>query len=554
MRRLLSAGLLAVSAVSFQSAPAQSPQQPVFRTTTELRAVEVRVTDQRHRPITDLTQADFTILEDGKPQVIKHFAPISLTAGTADQSPLLRAGMAPSSLTPVSRRVFLIVLGRGDLQIPSKGLDGMIHLVRNRLLPQDLVAVLAWNRATDFTTDHEQIAAMLERYKLRYREVESLLAQHFSGLAAIYGNRDMPDWMAREVDAVLRAPGAAPSRTVLPTDASTASVQQNIRRDIDVLQGTAQLDVFGAARAAALGVSLDQYVSDSVQTMQDLTRIYSGLAYLRHIAGEKRLVYVSPGGLNLPSADDDRSVARAAQDAGVVIDIFHSGGIGDIFAVFSSQNIAELSGGQYTSLTYGDKFADRIDATTRGGYQLGYYPADPVLDGKYRKVTVKVNRRGLEVLYRHGYYARAAAPPIDHRQITSQSRVLAAARYDEEVRDLQLVVSATRGKKPDGSLEMVVQVNVDPAGVAVTGTGANRAISLDVAVFCVDRMISGTYVVGQEWRRVDVRLDGKQYEWFMKMGIGFTVHVPLRRSANLVKAVVYDYTADLVGTAMPKIK
>lgn len=553
MRRLVSAGLLAAS-VSFQSTPSQSPQQPVFRTTTELRAIEVRVTDQRHRPITDLTPADFTILEDGKPQVIKHFAPISLTAGTADAAPLLRAGTGPPSLTPVIRRVFLIVLGRGNLQIPSKGLDGMIHLVRNRLLPQDLVAVLAWNRATDFTTDHEQVAAMLERYKARHQHVESLLAQHFSGLAAIYGNRDMPDWMVREVDAVLRGPGAPATRTVLPADVSTAAVQQNIRRDIDVLQGTARLDVFGAARADALGVSLDQYVSDSVQTMQDLTRIYSGLAYLRHIAGEKHMVYVSPSGMNLPSADDDRSVARAAQDAGVVINIFHSGGIGGIFSVFSSQNIAELSGGQYTSLTYGDKFADRIDATTRGGYQLGYYPTDAALDGKYRKVTVKVNRRGLEVLYRHGYYARETAPPIDHRQVTSQSRVMAAARYASEVRDLQLAVTATRGKKPDGSLEMVVQVNVDPAGVAITGAGNQRAISLDVAVFCVDRMIRGSYVVGQEWRRVDVRLDDERYERFMKTGIGFTVHVPLRRSANQVKAIVYDYAADLVGTAMPKIK
>jgi hypothetical protein len=395
---------------------------------------------------------------------------------------------------------------------------------------------------------------MLERYKLRHQHIESLLAQHFSGLAGIYGNRDMPDWMAREVEAVLRGAGAPATRTILPTDVSMAAVQQNIRRDIDVLQGTARLDVFGAARADALGVSLDQYVSDSVQTMQDLTRIYSGLAYLRHVAGEKYMVYVSPGGLNLPSADDDRSVARAAQDAGVVINIFHSGGIGDIFAVFSSQNIAELSGGQYTSLTYGDKFADRIDATTRGGYQLGYYPADSAMDGRYRKVTVRVNRRGLEVLYRHGYYAREAAPPIDHRQVTSQSRVLAAARYTEEVRDLQLAVTATRGKKPDGSLEMVVQVNVDPAGVSVTGTGVQRAISLDVAVFCVDQMIRGTSVVGQEWRRIDVRLGDQQYERFMKMGIGFTVHVPLRRSANLVKAVVYDYAADLVGTAMPKIK
>jgi hypothetical protein len=84
----------------------------------------------------------------------------------------------------------------------------------------------------------------------------------------------------------------------------------------------------------------------------------------------------------------------------------------------------------------------------------------------------------------------------------------------------------------------------------VTGADVDRTVSLDVAVFCLDRQ----YLVGYVWRRVDVRLIGERYERFRASGVSFTVQVPMRRSANLVKAVVYDYAADRIGTVVPPIK
>ncbi|MEO8078786.1 MAG: hypothetical protein ABI818_20850, partial [Acidobacteriota bacterium] len=56
--------------------------------------------------------------------------------------------MVPSE----DRRIFLIVFGRGRLQRTGKGVDGMLHFVRERLMRRNLVAVLAWNRATAFAT------------------------------------------------------------------------------------------------------------------------------------------------------------------------------------------------------------------------------------------------------------------------------------------------------------------------------------------------------------------------------------------------------------------
>jgi hypothetical protein len=51
-----------------------------------------------------------------------------------------------------------------------------------------------------------------------------------------------------------------------------------------------------------------------------------------------------------------------------------------------------------------------------------------------------------------------------------------------------------------------------------------------------------------------MKLPDERYALFRESGVGFTVHVPIRRSANMVKAIVYDYAADRIGSAMPKIQ
>lgn len=184
------------------------------------------------------------------------------------------------------------------------------------------------------------------------------------------------------------------------------------------------------------------------------------------------------------------------------------------------------------------------------GYQLGYEPSDPALDGKYRKVRVKVNRRGARVLYQQGYYARNEFTTFDRRAVISQSRVEAALRYPRLVDDLKLNVTASAGRTPDRRHQMTVQVNIDPSTLQVTSMGGERLVSLDVGVFCVDR----GQLVGYIWRRMTLNLDDNRYAQVLQGGLGFTVIVPLQRSAKQVKAVVYDYASDRVGSALPAVK
>ena len=65
----LGTAILAVCA----TVPPLAGQQPVFRAETSLVTVGVTVRDRAGAPITDLTAADFAVLEDGRTQSVTHF-------------------------------------------------------------------------------------------------------------------------------------------------------------------------------------------------------------------------------------------------------------------------------------------------------------------------------------------------------------------------------------------------------------------------------------------------------------------------------------------------
>src|SRR5262245_33957606 len=73
--------------------PASPQQQPqVFRSTINLVPVDVRVVDRNGRPVTDLKESDFAVLENNVRQQIRHFSSMSLQPETTvTPQPLFRA-------------------------------------------------------------------------------------------------------------------------------------------------------------------------------------------------------------------------------------------------------------------------------------------------------------------------------------------------------------------------------------------------------------------------------------------------------------------------------
>jgi hypothetical protein len=49
----------------------------------------------------------------------------------------------------------------------------------------------------------------------------------------------------------------------------------------------------------------------------------------------------------------------------------------------------------------------KVQSDTSAYYAIGFHSSNPARDGKYRRLTVKVNRPGIKLEFRPGYYAPA---------------------------------------------------------------------------------------------------------------------------------------------------
>ena len=557
--------LATVSLAAQQQQP--SPVPGTFRSTIALVPVDIRVLDRDGKPVTDLTQADFTIVEDGVRQEIRHFSKHALVPEETTAITEVRDAGPVAGLAPQRKRTFLIVLGRGRLEGPSKGINATIRFVRERLLPQDVAAVLAYNRATDFSTDRAQLVAMLERFRDGHHDVEARLAHGSgSGLAGLFGGNTIPDQVQTRIDAIFAGPGGLGFRTVPPGRVTDRGrIAQDYRRRVDIRLNT---DVTASERLPEFDTSLHDYLLNHSQTMTDLENIYTGIEYLRYLEGEKHLVFITERGLFLPRLEDDTSIAAMANDARVVLDTIQTGGLSggepatasraagipgptftEGFAMATLRTMSDLTGGHASIYAYADKAIDRIDESTRFQYLLGYSPTNSNWDGRYRRIQVKVNRSDLSVASRSGYYGRQQLVPYNREEFLTFSRVQAAALYPDQVRDIKVKVKPTLQRGSDGEGDAIVDLTIDISRLGLEPGDGGLTGELTVAIYCNDMDGKST---GDAWKKIRVTVPDDKYKQTLRDGIEYTIRLTAKNSSRHLKVVVYDYRADVVGTVVTK--
>jgi VWFA-related protein len=554
--------LCAVVAAGSQSGgQEQRPGPPgTIRVRVNLVPVDVIVTDQNDRPVTDLKQEEFQIFEDGRRQDIRHFSIQALTATTPapDQHPTLQA-VSALDLAPQSARTFLILMGRGRHQV-FKSVDALIRFVRNDLLPQDRVAVFAYNRATDFTTDHEQVAQVLERYKKMHENVESILESRLAGLSAIYGSREMPKSLQPDIDKIFTSTAGLESRQVPPGNVADKGTMNKDARAVTsgVLRDTeaANISPFSSLEADAVtDLPFGEYAATFASTSQDVQNIFTSIEYLRYMEGDKHLIFFTERGLFLPRVEHDNSIAAAANDARVAIDMFQTGGISVTggfsagFALSSLRNIAAQTGGRASIYRYVDKGLAAVNETSRVEYLLGYYPKDEKWDGRYRHITVKVTRPGLKVSFRHGYYAQDKLQVFDKVEYLAYSRITAAAAYVPDLKDLPFKISTAYANGAPGAPQINVDLRIDATKVGMKTVNGLHAGELRVTIFYADD--KGRYL-GDTWKTLTLKLKEETYRRFLETGIPISVPIPHQAPKQILKVVIYDTGSDKVGTKLLK--
>jgi VWFA-related protein len=564
--------LATLGAVASLWADPQKTQTPTFRAGITIVPLDVRVLDRDGRPVTDLEQHEFTVLEDGVARDITHFSRHILEAAEPRPALRARAGAGLFDLAPTDFRVFLIIVGGGSLGDFGAG-QAIARFVR-ALLPQDQVAVVSGGRATDFTTDHEKIAQGIERLA-----------------------------------------GPASPKSVAGTQQKPITSQRDpVFRDRPTVEPS-------PAPAPDLGFA--EYVNAPGRSGGDVQQIRSGIGYLRYLPGEKHIILLSQNGLSFTSMEGVKQLAVEASDARVALDVILTGGIpanptpnargmtdawpvarsagppplnpdfaqdrpteaarvveprplehplaaltirpmapdgpvpipgyslDDLIRHGDNRAVSRMTGGQAWTNEWPAKALNRVDTSSRSYYQLAYSPSNTVLDGRYRSIKVKVSRPGVTVLSRVGYIAREAPPVPDRRKYLTESRIAAAGDSTDDLNDIrvQMKASVVPAALPKAA-EAIVELAIEVTRLSLAAVDGQYVGSLNVAVFCGDKRET---VVGEIRQTLDLALSEDTYERAIRDGLRHTVRVPVRRPPRYVKAVVYDYGSDLLGSVLVKL-
>ena len=145
-------------------------QQPTFRTGIEIFRLDVSVLDKNRQPVRGLTAADFTVLEDGKPQKIVALSEIDIPDPPPPPAAWMRDVTPDTTTNQVNdKRLFVIVMDDGSIPFDPFAMRRAKDIARDfiaRLGPADLTAVVFTQdnrRPQDFTTDHAKLLASIER-------------------------------------------------------------------------------------------------------------------------------------------------------------------------------------------------------------------------------------------------------------------------------------------------------------------------------------------------------------------------------------------------------
>jgi VWFA-related protein len=417
----LGATLLALGA----GATAQQPP-PTFRTGVEAVVLDVSVLDKDRQPVRGLTAADFTVLEDGKPQDLRTFKAIDLEDVVETfPAPWVRE-VAPDIRRNdefKGHRVVVIVLDDATVGGAAALLGRQVGRTIVDQLPPDDVAAVVYTLKKDegqvFTRDRAKLRAAVERFN------GSGGGSYTLKLATVDTLQRIAEWMAELPDG-RKALFFVSSG--LPLDAEAASeAKRPGDGDIGDLNRSLYL-VLSAAIDAARRANVSVYSAD-------------------------------PGGLRTGATTKEHDFLKTLSN--------NTAGFAVVDTNDPAPGIAQVyrENGSY--------------------YLLGYQPANNRTQGRYRKIEVRVNRPGVTVRTRSGYVEPSADKPVRRPASRSGPSPVATALVGViPVSDIALQVTAAPFARA-GSRQVDVAVAVDAAEAFPAGSTATED-AVDVLVNAYD--------------------------------------------------------------------
>jgi hypothetical protein len=216
------------------------------------------------------------------------------------------------------------------------------------------------------------------------------------------------------------------------------------------------------------------------------------------------------------------------------------------FAFKGLRMIAEQTGGVSSISEDGMVAVNRINEVSRSEYLLGFYPPASSLNGQYRKIEVRTRRPNVTLLYRRGYYGRTEVGSYNRRDAVTRERLVAAAGFRREVSDIKVKLDVSQQKNPDGVNEVSIRASIDTSRLYLSLVDNHKVGAVDVLAMCFNEK---GQAIGQFYQRASIDLTEEMLGQVSRNGLPYTVKFEASPATRRVRLVVYDYRADLVGSA-----
>ncbi len=437
--------------------------------------LDVSVLDKERRPVWGLTASDFTILEDGKPQDVRMFKAVDLD-DVVDLSvaPWTRQ-VAPDIRTNDDfgeRRVVVIVMDDATpmpmQEVPRA--KAITRQVIDALGPKDLACVVfALNKrlGQEFTEDKARLLESVDR---------------FNGAIDGAGTDEHGKWWLRmpfdtfNLDSTSLYLGTLRLIRSVAEDLATLPDRRKalVFVSVGIPMGAAAPDVSTGPSGNVGGAEAVRDVWRSVQASLEAARRANVTIYGLDPGGLRGPgVYVAGGlrgrgGYDLSGLQPTGGVSTADSTG------LHPGLANQEFL----KTVSENTGG--FAITDTNAPAPQIQQLLRENasyYLLGYAPSDTRAQGRYRRIDVKVNRPGVTVRSRNGYFEPASGEP-KRTSTPAPSAEVAALQGIVPKGDIALRVHAVpfaTGGGAESDVAVILQGR-EPIPVGSTATAENLTV------------------------------------------------------------------------------
>jgi VWFA-related protein len=403
-------------------------EQPRFEGSTSITlvSVDVVVRDSKGEVVRGLTAKDFTILEDGKPQKIDNFSfqeiASSAPAGALDvqlldgledkvRAEAARAATAtaatPEPAAPagdpagtMNRRMLMIMFDVSSMQPDDvqRAVEDARDWVGEKMTGADLIAIITigtrLNVLTDFTSSKEEALTALQ--KLAYNEGTEVDPQSVA-TAATEADAAEAGTTTTEADAFQEFNNDVRLRALKTVCQELAPIQQK-----------KALLYFSAG--------MNRSGEDNQIELRNATSTCNRGNVSIYPVDTRGLQAVAAGG-GAASRGNGRSLLTGQ-------------GMRGFQQLNQSQETlttlaADTGGRAFTDTNdFGDAFA-RVQRDLAAYYLLGYSSTNPSRDGRFRRITVRVNAnrpelKGISVDARQGYYAGRSFANTNNRDREAQ--------------------------------------------------------------------------------------------------------------------------------------